>query len=185
MTFPVSLMCMCRRYSECTCGVGGKLCLCGNSIYSSNNCNDWPGPWGNFLLFCPRFRHSYKISSRSNRTSFSFFSIGLLVLGYCVGPDRTRQFRPSTLLRAAAGPVLPALSQATSNRKHKPSHNLTHVHNTPNLMWKPREGELSRPSRYIWLFEVACTLQLTHAQTWKVFGPRADRGPSLHLPHER
>ena len=26
--------------------VWGKLCRCGNSIYSSNNCNDWPGRWG-------------------------------------------------------------------------------------------------------------------------------------------
>ena len=25
MAFPVSLMCMCHRYSECTCGEWGKL----------------------------------------------------------------------------------------------------------------------------------------------------------------
>ena len=145
LAFPVSLMCMCRRYSECTCGVGGKLCPCVETQYTLQiTATTGLGPGAIFCFFVRVFDiHTYIISSWSDQSHiFSFFSIGLSAIGYCVGPDRTRQFRPSTLLRAAAGPVLPALSQATSNRKHKPSHNLNHVHNNPNLC-----GSQERESR--------------------------------------
>ena len=105
LAFPVSLMCMCRRYSECTCGVGGKLCLCGNSIYSSNNCNDWPGPWGNFLLFCAAFstfiHNKLMVGSIAHRLVFLVLGYWCLVIALDqIGHDNSVRARCCVLLLA-------------------------------------------------------------------------------------
>ena len=95
------------------------------------------------LLFCPRFRHSYIISSDTVGSNIYRTFLAFLV-NWLLRWTRSDTTIPSEHAAACCcwPAVLPALSQATSNRKHKPSHNLTHVHNNPNLC-----GSRERESR--------------------------------------
>ena len=146
---------MCRRYSECTCGVGkavgkaetrlgmrslesGVIAEGTDSISAATCC--WHQREG--LLFCPRFRHSYIISSRSDLSHiFSFLELAFSI--WTRSACRSDTTIPSEHAAACCcWPGAPSAVPSDVEQKTQAQPHLTHVYNNPNLC-----GSRERESR--------------------------------------